>query len=678
MKNSKLLNLVLLPLLALTITSCGGDISASVSNSTPASDELSESVESSYSEREWSQEDDEYDLIPQHVLDAELEIDMLIAIDGQRDRLPDIGNTCWDETDPEYDSYRYHEKDIYHQEMLRHVGAASAFKKLAPGVKINLQFCQIANYNAMIQDYRDAKGHLPHIMHGTDHVVEYLGIGYCHDLSAYDNSEYYNMYNDYFMGRFNFGGFQAGIPYQVDPWGVFVKMDSLEDFSIVTDTIDNDIGECTDEYKEWVDNFTWENFADAVKKSNNETHAGLSRMKEWFLSYSLPTINDQFVSQGDVDLTSEEIVGTLKNLLEYENELSQYCVYNYGVDSFGAEGSLVAKPQFPNAAYWNAAKNFVDDQYATFQAENPWALAYYSQYVNAHNEQVKNDVTGTMKPLNPNIDFVPYPKVDDDSQAYTGIAVEGLLVGNQCPVGEDGREHCFSAQSKLEMEVAAYYAMFIGVDPRSIKSRSEAQSFYNGLLYTGEVGFPLTKRGAKFKWQEDDEYAHLEDPAENYDDNWQYQLALWFAVNNLYVTNDKPADVVNFSNIPYGLVKMLDSMYLLDGVGDDYVTCINYWNEPVNIPDGDGIKDIFDLWQARFWEFANEETNDGVLGTSSYVSNVLNQLAVMEEDINSTSAIAWSFLQESVDNYYFDENFQSLYNVLDRTERNNYEGSRFI
>ena len=80
MKNSKLLNLVLLPLLALTITSCGGDISTSVSNSTPASDELSESVESSYSEREWSQEDDEYDLIPQHVLDAELEIDMLIAI----------------------------------------------------------------------------------------------------------------------------------------------------------------------------------------------------------------------------------------------------------------------------------------------------------------------------------------------------------------------------------------------------------------------------------------------------------------------------------------------------------------------------------------------------------------------------------------------------------------------
>ena len=50
----------------------------------------------------------------------------------------------------------------------------------------------------------------------------------------------------------------------------------------------------------------------------------------------------------------------------------------------------------------------------------------------------------------------------------------------------------------------------------------------------------------------------------------------------------------------------------------------------------------------------------------------------MEEDINSTSAIAWSFLQESVDTYYFDENFQSLYNVLDRTERNNYEGSRFI
>ena len=152
-------------------------------------------------------------------------------------------------------------------------------------------------------------------------------------------------------------------------------------------------------------------------------------------------------------------------------------------------------------------------------------------------------------------------------------------------------------------------------------------------------------------------------------------MSLWFDVYDLYVTNDQPADVENFTNITYGLVQMLDSIYMLDGYGDDYVTCLNYWNEPVNIPDGDGVKDIFDQWQTRFTAYANEETNDGVLGTASYVSNVLAQLATIEEDINSTAETAWEFLQECVDSYYYDENYESLYNVLDRTNRNNYEGS---
>jgi hypothetical protein len=100
---------------------------------------------------------------------------------------------------------------------------------------------------------------------------------------------------------------------------------------------------------------------------------------------------------------------------------------------------------------------------------------------------------------------------------------------------------------------------------------------------------------------------------------------------------------------------MLDSMYMLDGMGDDYVTCLNFWNEPVNIPDGGDIKDIFDRWQRRFTDFANPETNDGVLGTPGYVAAVLANLADMENEINENSATAWSFLQECVDTYYFDE-----------------------
>ena len=677
MKNKNMLKLALLPLLAITIAGCGDNTSNSdkpVGPSTPSGEGPTEEVSSSYEDKmSWSQISEELKLIPQEVLDAQVEIDFLVYIEGQRDRLPDIGNYCWDKTDPQYSAYRYHPEDVTSLEMARYFGAAQAFKKLAPGVKINLQFCSIADYGSMIQDYRDAKGHLPQLMWGTDHVVEMLGVGYNHDLSIYADSEYYQQYNEYFMSRFNFGGFQAGIPVSGEPWGVFVNLNSLEDFDIVTDVIDNDLGEPTDEYKEWVDNFTWDNFVDAVKKSTNETHAGLSKVVEYFTSYSVQSINEQFIRDGSVDISSPEVQETIKKLLEYENELSQYCVYNYSAESFG--GSLIKKDYFTNAAGWAGTQNFVADEYCTFYAEAPWALPTISQYVTSHNEKAAADTTGTMKPLDTKVDFLPYPKVDEDSQAYTGIAVEGLTVGNLCPVGEDGRKHCATATSELEMDVAAYFAMFMGLDPRAIQSRYEVQYVFDGRTYIGDLALPLTKRGKKFSWQEDDEFAHIEDPAENFDDNWQYQMSLWFDVYDLYVTNDQPADVENFTNITYGLVQMLDSIYMLDGYGDDYVTCLNYWNEPVNIPDGDGVKDIFDQWQTRFTMYRNEETNDGVLGTASYVSNVLAQLAAIEEDINSTSETAWEFLQECVDSYYYDENFESLYNVLDRTSRNDYEGS---
>ncbi|MBQ8205977.1 MAG: hypothetical protein IJZ77_00765, partial [Bacilli bacterium] len=158
MKNKNMLKLALLPLLAITIAGCGDNTSNSdkpVGPSTPSGEGPTEEVSSSYEDKmSWSQISEELNLIPQEVLDAQVEIDFLVYIEGQRDRLPDIGNYCWDKTDPQYSAYRYHPEDVTSLEMARYFGAAQAFKKLAPGVKINLQFCSIADYGSMIQDYR--------------------------------------------------------------------------------------------------------------------------------------------------------------------------------------------------------------------------------------------------------------------------------------------------------------------------------------------------------------------------------------------------------------------------------------------------------------------------------------------------------------------------------------------
>ena len=686
MKNRTSLLLAMLPILAITISSCGQKptpepteeptvaptveptAQPTVEPTTQPTEPSVEITPEPTPEPSWSfsQEEDEYDLIPQEVLDAEVEIDFVVYIEGQNGRIPDIGNYS---NDPEDKDRKYHPKDITSIEMAKYFGAAAAFKKLAPGVKINLQYCSISEYPELIREYNNQKGHLPQLMWGTDHVVEMLGVGYNHDVSEYSDSPYYEQYNEYFMSRFNFGVFQAGLPIAAEPWGVFVNLNNLEEYKIVSDTIAD--GECTDEYKEWVDNFTWENFVDAARKSTTDTHAGLSKVVEYFTSYSMETINSTFISDGTVDLSSDEVRATTQKLLEYEQELSQYCVYKYDETSTGN----VAKDYFSNAAAWKGTENFVKDQYATFYAEAPWSLTTISQYVNAHNEKALTD--STIVPLDTKVDFLPYPKVDEDAQAFTGIAVEGLTVGNLCPVGDkDGKAHCYSEDARLEMEVASYFAMFMGLDPRSIKSQSEVKYVFDGTNYTGHLSLPLTKRNSKFDWQEDESLG-LEDPAADYEDNWQYQLALWFDVYDLYLTNDEPADVEYYSNITYGLVQMLDSIYMLDGMGDDYVTCLNFWNEPVNIPEGGDIKDIFDRWQRRFLDFGAEETNDGVLGTPGYVAAVLANLADMETEINENSATAWSFLQECVDTYYFDEDYNSLYNVLDKSYRNEYEGSLY-
>ena len=677
MKNRSSLLLALLPILAITISSCGQQPTEEPTDAPTVGTSNQPTTEAPTTEEpssEWfpsiDQVEDHTQLIPEDVKNAELEIDFVVYIEGQNGRIPDIGNYT---NDPNDTSRKYHPKDITSIEMAKYFGAAAAWKELCPGIKINLQYCSISEYPELIREYNNQKGHLPQLMWGTDHVVEMLGIGYNHDVSEYADSEYYEQYNEYFMSRFNFGGFQAGLPIAAEPWGVFVNLNSLEEYKIVSDTVAD--GECTEEYKEWVDNFTFENFVDAARKSTTDTHAGLSKVVEYFTSYAMESVNASFIKDGTVDLQSEEVLSTMQKLLEYEQELSQYCVYQYNDTSFGS--NLVKKDYYTNAAGWKGTENFVKDQYHTFYAEAPWALTTISQYVNAHNEKALTD--SSIVPLDTKVDFLPYPKVDEDAQAFTGIAVEGLTVGNLCPVGEkDALPHCYSSDARLEMKAATYFAMFMGLDPRSIESQSQVKYVFDGTNYTGHLSLPLTKRNIKFEWQESGEIEDvMPDPAKDYEDNWQYQLALWFDVYDLYLTNDEPADVEYYSNITYGLVQMLDSIYMLDGIGDDYVTCLNFWNEPVNIPDGGDVKDIFDRWQGRFTRFRNEETNDGVLGTPGYVAAVLANLADVENEINENSATAWSFLQECVDTYYFDEYYNSMYNVLNKSYRNEYEGSLY-
>lgn len=668
-----MLTLTLLSMLAMTVASCGNKTNSSDSNGPQPSNVPSEA--DSY---RGDVEMDEFGTLPDEVRNANLSIDILCYIEGQNGVKTDIGNYSPDENDT---TYRYHPVDVEFIEAAPYFGAASAFKKLCPGVQINLYYCSIADYNNTMRDYRNQRGHLPHLMHGTDHVVQMLASGYNHDVSEYENSPYYDQYNDYYMSRFNFGGFQAAFPIGVDPWGVLVNVDALENANVISEAVDSNKLP-TQEYKDWVDSFTWDQFVEACRATNDpDNHkAGLSKVVEYFLSYSLASINKQFIEDGSVDLTSAEVRSTIEKLLGYENELTNYAVYSYDPSINDSEFGNTHKEPFPNAQNWDGANNFIVDEYCTFYAEAPWAYGAISTRIDAHNEEVRNGTqttAGRDHIVDTKFDYLPYPKIDETAPAMTGVAVEGMTVGEQCPVGSD--EPC-TDQKRLEMEVAANFAMFMALDPRAIQARNEVEYIYNNEHYKGNATLPMSKHGARFSWQDDPLLAE-QDPAKDYDDNWQYQMANWFDVFTIYTTNDQPADVINFSNIMPGFVKMLDSIYAIPGQGDDdYVTCLNYWNEPVDVPDTDssetggddgntsGTKNFFSDWTSRFTHF-QDGNHGGRLGSEGYVSAVMAKLEDMQEEINSNSSKAWDYLQECVEQYY-----DVTYNCADHTERNNYEG----
>ena len=691
MKKSNLIKLLMLPLLLVSTSGCNEtnneqepstdkpSVEESIKPSTPVDptdvpsepetpsdtpsdilSDLSESIEEPTEEPSYNfdPKEDVYGLLPERVKNAELEIDLLIYIVGQDGVMKDIGNYSPDlvngiPTDLETGEQRkYGPEDIKLSDLAKFVGAAQEFKKYAPGVKINVIYCTDTEYNNTMKAYNDQYGHLPHIMHPVDQIVEMLEQGYCADVSKYSDAEYYDSYNEFFMTRFNFGGFQAAIPLQVQPWGIFVNTGDLEKYYVVSDVY-NDNKFATDAYKNWVDNFTWESFIEAVKKCTTSDHAGLSKVFHSIASTSMASIYNQYITEGSVDMTSDEIIGDMKKLLEYENELamgSKYTTYLYNESSVGTTPN---HELYPNCQPWNGNLNFLQDQYSTFYAEAPWAVPGLSQYINEYN--LKDSIS---------IDVLPYPKFNSESEAYSGVGVGGLVIGNQCPVDVNGNEACYSETSLLEQEVAAYFAMFMNADPRATESRNKVKYFYNDVHYTGDITLPLVKKGFRYSWQDNPDLSK-DDPAQAFADNWQYQLSLYLKLYNAYITDGKEPDVVNFTNITYGLTSMLDSIY------GERVTALNYATEPRNVFENHVARDIFEKWDKRHTYFIDPDTLSGFLGSSNYVDTILARLPEIEDDINTNAEMVWYDLQDNVDMYYG----YGIYDILDRSYRNDYEGS---
>lgn len=538
--------------------------------------------------------------IPESVTSYQGDIDVLLYIEGQSGEVRDIGNP------------KRTQDDFWDSSLARFGAAAREFRNIAPGVRINVRYTSIANYNDAIMAYISEKGHVPHIMHGTDHVNEMIQKGYATDLSKYKNSELYQSYDDGILNEFNFGGFQGAFPYMIYPMGIYVNTRLFESSQA-------NYGD----YDALLADYTFENFVEACENAKNfdANVAAMPHIAQDIVSYMAPSINQSYKFDRRVELNNSLV----EDLLELEKRLYDTVAYEY---ISGNNNS--PKPGMDDAgiADWNGNKDFIQNDRYVFNAEMPWNLGLLSLMATEAGKEA-------------DFDYLPWPKADEDSENVVGMIAEGLTIGNQCPLDATGTARCVEG-GELATDVAAYFTMFLTNDPRSLEARSEIDWLNIDEPVKGVLDLPTVDRNFKFSFQAEDEenafYIQLRDWLECYSTWWQKE------------SEDDVPDVYNYENIKPGFKQVLEIFY-----GEDETRRINFYGIPDNLPNAQGgTDDIMKDWTGRY------NCNNILISDSTWVSTVRARLSEWQTTINQKIDAVYNYFQECINEYYG----EGVYNVL--------------
>ncbi len=546
---------------------------------------------------------DELLLIPQEVLDWKGEIDCLVYIEGQNDSFTDIG------------SGKITTEELRDSTQARFVVAAEEFNKLAPNIKINLRWTQIDTQGDEIIKYFNEKGHYPHIIHSTQHVNEVVQQGIALDLSRYKNTEYYQSFDPSILAEFNFGGFQGAIPYMIFPMGVFVNTGKLEERYIEyeADVLGkNAQGEV--DFSKW----TFENFVEVCKNASdfNRSLAGLSHMSQDFVSYAVPSINQNYLFNKQVDLDSNLV----RDLIDLEVELSNYTAYVY-------PGSGTLHSGMTDINNWSGNQDFIVKEKYIFNADMPWNIGLLSSLATNEGKEDR-------------FDYLPWPKAEEDADLFDGMIAEGLTIGNQCPI-VGGKEQCTNEQ-RMAQDAAAYFAMFLAADPRSIDARSKVKWYLpsdvsGDELMNGVLDLPMCKKDFRFSF---------EDPEDEF--IFYKQLKQWFECYSTWWVKDgedDEPDVYEYSNMKPGIKKMFEIFY--DDT-DNGRHRLNFYGVPDNIPsETGGTKDVMEHWTGRY-SYNNLVVSNG----PAWAAAVKDGLSSIEAEVNSRIEQVYDLFQEMLDQYY--------------------------
>ena len=524
------------------------------------------------------------------------DLDILVYIQGMDGEFRDIG------------SDKVVTSDLTDGNLQKYHAVAKEFNKIYPNITINLLYDNIEEYTNRVIEYQSSHNQkLPHIMHLPVTVQEGLANGYCADLSKYDYFKLYNAIDESVFDYFTFGDFVAAVPFYIYPTGIFVNKDILENNWIDTENL--------------LDNWTFDdmlNYLETVVGATGTSSniGGTGVLSNDMTDIISSTINETLLTNQTVNLNTNEII----DLIEKENELAQYSVWDYATKAI--------KPQYNQIQPWSYNTNFIQDELYAMEMSRSYAAGLYSQMI------VEQNKVGSF-------DFMPFPKVtnDDAEEFKIGMIAEGLVVGNQCPLDAAGNENCTQTDRDAE-EAAAAFALFMAADTRAVESIATTEWLYQGEVISGNYeSLPVIKKDIVYPYNENKTDAYDE---ETYTDE------------NVTL-NDYQIQLNHYKKMTEAFNDQEEFQEVLRIFEEDKDNCYAYNTIPRKVPLATGgQEDILEDWNKRFDSF-------NAVGSTGWVSSVTSQLAEWTRVTNENIQKAWQLLQDNVDSWYGEGKY-NIYN----------------
>ena len=465
-------------------------------------------------------------------LEYEGDLDVFMFVSGQEGTWRDAG------------SDRYVASDIVDGSQALFFAAAREFKKIYPNININVIGIHVSSFYANeLENYIESHNRPPHIIRHLSNVPSQLETGLIADYSKYtDNFPLYDYISEDLLQYFNYGGFQAALPYGVFPMGIYLNTHLVESNFM-------EVPEPT--AQEW----TLEALDEIISATptGQNGRAGVVQLSRNLVNFVAPTIYKNYINGKDIDLDTQEVI----RILELENKWAQNNVWFVPTTN----GFIT---QHPNNTQWNVWEmgSLFNSDAAIVNLDNSNSMEYYSQL--AQQEGTED-----------HFDYYPYPAIDEDGELTLGAMFGALTIGNQCPLNATGQESCTEEQRQAE-EAAAYFATFMVSDPRSIKAAAEIEWTKSTGTGTSIVKGAINGFSVLKNVDENGQPYALPSSDEGVTDEYQTQMQYFYDTCPTY-TDEKP-----------GMAKVVE-MY---GEGD----------YPMVIPTATGgTQSVFEEWDESYY-----------------------------------------------------------------------------